>query len=167
MNLKSGQAIVELAVALVVLLVLVAGGIQICSMGHSQSQLMMTARRLAGQKAMSDESSFSSPQFIAACTPGPDGITFSRDDGTTPGDATLLQVGIVDYAHPDELNTQRSDNPVSGLANSSFPQEIFGLVDGEATEDVALMPVVRNLLYSRDSIELQGKAWMTWTKGIY
>lgn len=157
----------ELVVALVVILVLVAGTIQICSMGVSHSRLMMAARREAGQKAMMEVSSFSGPQFIAACTPGNDGITFSRDDGTMLGDATLLQVGIVDYAHPVELNQRRLDNPISAIANSTFPQELFGLVDGETTTNVMLLPIVRELIYNSDSVNLQGKAWMTWTKGIY
>jgi hypothetical protein len=164
---RAGQAIVELVVALVVILVLVAGTIQICSMGVSHSQLMMTARREAGQKAMQEASSFSGPKFIAACTTGNDGIPFSRDDSTTAGDSALLQIGIASYAHPDELNLRRLDNPVSVLAKSPFPQDLFGLVEGEATASVELMPVVRELLYQSDSVELQGKAWMTWTKGIY
>jgi len=167
MKPKSGQAIVELVVALVVILILFAGSIQICTLGVSHSRLMMMARREAGQKAMSEQSSFAGPLFIAACTPGNDGIAFSRDDGTVPGDPALLQVGIVDYAHPEELNQLRTNNPVSAMANSSFPQDLFGLVEGSATKNVPLIPIVRELLYNKDSIDLQGKAWMTWTKGIY
>ncbi len=164
---QSGQAIVELVVALVVILVLVAGTIQICSMGVSHSGLMMMARKEAGQKAMLDASSFSGPQYIAACTPGNDGIDFSRDDGATPGDAALLQLGIVDKAHPSELDQRCSGNSISALANNAFPQDSFGLVDGEATTNIILYPIVRKLLYNSDSINLKGKAWMTWTKGIY
>ena len=167
MKSKSGQAIVELVVALVVILVLLAGTIQICSMGVSHSQLMMAARREAGQKAMLDVSSFSGPQFISACTPGNDGIAFSRDDGTTLGDPALLQMGIVNYANPDELHKRRPDNLVSAIANSAFPQELFGLVEGKTTKSVPLIPIVRDLLYNKDTLDLQGKAWMTWTKGIY
>lgn len=167
MHQKSGQAVIELVAALVVILVLVAGTIQICSMGVSHSKLMTSARQEAGRKALQDASSFSGPQFIAACTPGADDIAFSRDDDVTPGNVALLNMGIVDYAHPDELNQRRVDNPVSVLANSSFPQELFGLVEGEAKVSVPLMPIVRELLYGSDSVELQGKAWMTWTKGIY
>ncbi|MEI7881230.1 MAG: TadE family protein [bacterium] len=167
MNTRSGQAIVELVVALVVIMVLVAGIIQICSMGVSHSKLMTSARWEAGQKAMLDASSFAAPKYIAECTAGNDGIAYSRDDDTTPGDVNIFQGGIVRYAKPDELNLRREDNPVSSLANSSFPQEMFGLVDGEARTSVPLIPVVRQLLYQSDSVELQGKAWMTWTKGIY
>lgn len=167
MNLKSGQALMELVAALVVILVLVAGTIQICSMGVSHSRLMMKARQEAGQKAMQEASPFSGPEFIAACTPGADNIAFSKDDGVVPGNVALLNMGIVNYAQPDELNRHCENNAVTVLANSSYPQELFGLVDGEASASVPLMPIIRHLLYQSDSVELQGKAWMTWTKGIY
>lgn len=164
---RSGQAIVELMVALVVMLVLVAGILQIGSMGVSQSKLMSEARREAGQKALLDVASFSAPEFIGACTPGPDGIAFSRDDDTTPGDTALLQLGIARYAHPDDLNLRRPDNTVSTIARSAFPQEVMGLVDGEATTNFPLFPVMRRLIYDRESVALAGKVWMTWTKGLY
>lgn len=167
METRSGQALVELVVALVVILVLVAGLIQICSMGVSHSQLMTAARREAGSKAMSETSSFAGPQYIANCTLGPDGIAFSRDDGVIFGNAAGMQLGIVDYANPDELNLRREDNPVSVIANSAFPQELFGLVDGEASTKITLIPVVRSLIYQNETVDLKGKAWMTWTKGIY
>ncbi len=164
---RSGQAIVELVVALVVILVLVAGLIQICSMGVSHSRLMTAARREAGRKAMQEASPFAGPKFIAACTLGADGIAFSRDDGVMLGDASSFQIGIVNDAEPEALNLRRSGNPISAIANNAFPQEMFGLVDGEDTKTVELIPIARKLLYQKDSVELKGKAWMTWTKGIY
>lgn len=164
---RSGQAIVELVVALVVILVLMAGLIQIGSMGVSHSRLMGEARREAGRKALLDESSFSSPRFIGAITPGGDGIPFSRDDDATPGNLVLLTAGIVDHARPDELDRRRPDNAISLMASSAFPEALMGLVDGEATTNVALLPIVRQLIYGKEPVMLQGKAWMTWTKGVY
>lgn len=164
---RSGQAIVELVVALVVILVLTAGLLQIGSMGVSHSRLMGEARREAGRKALLEASSFANPQFIGSCTPGVDGSPYSRDDDTTPGDLVWLMAGIVDYARPAELDQRRQDNVVSVMAESAFPQELLGLVNGEASEDVLLMPIVRRLLYDSETVSLQGKAWMTWTKGIY
>lgn len=164
---RSGQAIIEVVVALVVILVLTAGLLQIGSMGISHSRLMGEARREAGQKALLDASSFASPRFIGACTVGSDGIPYSRDDGTTLGDVAWLGVGLVDYSHPDELDQRRPDNVISIMSDSAFPEELLGLVDGETTTNVVLLPIVRQLIYRRESLTLQGKAWMTWTKGIY
>ena len=53
------------------------------------------------------------------------------------------------------------------MQRSSFPHLQFGLVEGDARISTPLMPVVRTLLYRADEVEVEGKAWLTWTKGIY
>lgn len=158
---------VEFVVALVSILVLVAGIIQIAVLGFKQSKLMSEARREAGQKAMLEASSFAGPQFISACTVGSDEIAYSLDDGKTAGDGSILTVGVASHANPTALNDLRRDNPVSALAGSAFPQFLFGLVESEKTERVDLIPIIRELVYGKDSIELKGTVWMTWTKGLY
>jgi len=163
----SGQALVEFVVALVVILVLVAGTLQISLMGVRHSRLMAEARREAGQKAMQDLAPFSGPTFIGACTVGPDGIAYTRDDGVTAGNSGAFVAGVVGYAQPTELDTIRPGSPVSAIANTAFPQLMFGLVEGEKTETMPLIPVVRELIYRQDAVELKGSAWMTWTKGLY
>lgn len=162
-----GQALVEFVVALVVIMVLVAGTLQISLMGVRHSRLMAEARREAGQKAMQDVSSFSGPQYIGECTVGPDGIAYTRDDDATAGDSGAFVVGVVGYAQPTELDTIRPGSPVSAIADTAFPQLMFGLVQGEKTENLPLIPVVRELIYRKDAVELKGSAWMTWTKGLY
>ena len=165
--MKKGQAMVEFVVALVVILVLVASIIQIGTMGVRHSRLMEEARREAGRKAMQAASSFAGPQFIGACTVGPDGIAFSRDDDVIEGDIGSFSAGIVSYAHISDLDAIRPGSPVSVLAGSPFPQYMFGLVDSERQETINLIPIVRELIYRQDSIVLKGKAWMTWTSGLY
>lgn len=164
---SSGQALVEFVVALVVVMVLLAGIIQISWLGVRHSRAMGEARRLAGQKSMLDVSSFSSPRYIESCTTGPDGVAFSRDDDIVAGDVSGLTEVIAETAHPDDLEGVIPDNSVSVLSRSDMPQALFGLVDGEKKDRVALIPVVRELIYRADEVEVRGSAWMTWTKGIY
>lgn len=166
-NARDGQAIVELVVSLIVILILVAGTIQISWLGVRHSKLMNEARQEAGQKAMSDASSFAGPKFISDCTVGQDDIAFSRDDDANNGDVGDFTIGVVNYAHPSDLDRVKRDNPVSAVAKSAFPQYMFGLVQGEKKDTVDLIPVVRELIYRKDSVELKGSAWMTWTKGLY
>jgi hypothetical protein len=164
---SSGQAIVELVVALVVILVLFASIIQVSLLGVHQSWTMGEARKLAGVKAMSAASSFESPRFIEACTVGRDGVAFTRDDDVTVEAPSVFTTGLAGYAHPTELNKIRPDNPVSVLAGSDMPQAMFGLVQGEKTDTVKLMPIISQLIYGADAVEVRGSAWLTWTKGIY
>lgn len=157
----------EFTVALVCLIVLAAGIIQISAMGVKHSGLMEKAREEAGRKAMQEASPFGGAEFIQACTVGDDGIAYSKDDGKESGDVSLLSAGIIGYSHPTDLNRIRPDNAVSITAASAFPQLMFGLTEGEAEDHVDVIPIVRQLLYRRDTVDLKGKAWMTWTKGLY
>jgi hypothetical protein len=157
----------ELIVALVVLLVLVAGIIQISLLGLLQTRTMTEARREAGAKAMLDVSSFSGPEYIADREVGADQTSYSRDDGFDGGDVATFQAGIVGYSQPAALDLQRPGNAFSELSRSAFPHLQFGLVEGEAHASTTLLPIVRTLLYRADTVEVEGKAWLTWTKGIY
>jgi len=164
---RDGQAVVELVVALVVILVLLAGIIQVGWLGVHQSRAMMEARRQAGVKAMMPVSSFAAPRFIRSCTVGADGIAYSRDDDFVPDNPAVVSDGIVSYAHPTQLDGIRPDNPVSAISKSVLPEAMFGLVQGEQKDRIALVPVIRDLIYRADEIEVRGSAWMTWMKGIY
>ncbi|MEI8350981.1 MAG: hypothetical protein WCG36_01585 [bacterium] len=164
---RDGQAVVELIVALVVILVLLAGIIQVGWLGVHQSRAMMEARRKAGVKAMMPVSSFAAPRFIRSCTVGADGIAYSRDDDLVPDDPAVVTDGIVAYAHPSQLDGIMPDNPVSALSKSVLPATLFGLVQGEQKDRIALVPVIRDLVYQADEIEVRGSAWMTWMEGVY
>ena len=164
---KSGQAITELVVALVVLLVLVAGLIQISGLGLLQTGTMIEARREAGVQAMQDASPFSGPDYIANHTVGPDGSDYSRDDGVVMDAVRPFQDGIVWHSDPAALDQQVKGNLFTAMWEGSFPYLFFGLVEGKKTDSMDLLPIVRNLLYRADTVDVEGKAWLTWTKGIY
>jgi len=168
-NLKGreGQAMAELIIALVVFMVLVAGIIQIGTIGVRHTKVMNEARRKAAVDAMGGLSPFSGPEFMADRTEGQDRVRYSRDDGYIEGDVANFQRGIVEYADPDDLERQRPGNIVSAVAQSTFPHLLFGMVEGRADDSVELWPVVRHLLYDADSVEIEGRAWLIWTKGIY
>lgn len=164
---KAGQAMAELIIALVVVMVLAAGIIQLGTLGIRHTQVMGEARRIAAVQAMSDLSPFAGPNYIADRTPGADVTRYSRDDGYTAGDINAFQSKILAYAHPADLNGRVGNNVVSVTANSPFPHFMFGMAEGQATETVPLWPVVRRLLYNAASVDVAGDAWLIWTKGIY
>lgn len=164
---RKGQAIVEFVVAMVVIMVLFAGILQYCRLGLLQSRAMTEARRLAGVKAMQDLSPFDSPQYIHNCTTGLDGVAYSRDDGVSLDTPALLESGIVSFAHPDGLDQVIPDNPVSALAKAQMPEALLGLVHGEKESSMPVLPLVKELIYHADAVDVRGSAWLVWTKGIY
>ena len=164
---RAGQAIVELVVGLVAVIVLVAGIVQISTLGLMHSRVMTEARRLAGVQAMQDLPPFSGPDYIAARTVGRDLTTYSRDDDSTPAFVGNFQVGLLRYSDPNRVAQEVPDNEFTLMSQSQFPHLLFGLVEGRKSDSAELLPVMRNLVYRADRVEVEGRAWLTWTKGIY
>lgn len=163
----SGQAIVEWIVALVAILVLVSALLQIGRLGILHSATLHDAREHAGGLSLLPTPSFSGPDYIAHWSTGPDESPYSRDDTPIAGWSAGFEAGVVQPAHPDVLAIHRPGNPISALAGNPFPQMNFGLIQAQRTATNATLPVVRNLIYDAASIEVQGEAWATWTRGIY
>jgi len=164
---RAGQAMVEFVVALVAILVLFAALVQFSRMGSAHTRTMMAARREAGLLALASAPSLSGPDYILDRTRGADGAKFSRDDGHIDAMAGVFSAQLVGYADPGDLNVRRPGNAISVLYNNPFPQLQFGLVRGFDTETITLLPVIRNLVYRSNTIDVEGEAWMTWTHDMY
>ena len=164
---QRGQALTELVVALVAIMVITAGLLQLSLLGVMHTGAMSEARRRAGAAAMQDAGSLSGPEYIAARTEGSDGMAYTRDDGRTLASVDDLQRRLVAYSHPDSLGQQVNSNSFTVMSQNQFPYLGFGLVEGKKDDRMALVPVIRSLVYRADEVEVEGKAWLTWTKGIY
>lgn len=165
--MRNGQAMVEFVVALVAIIVLVAGLLQFGRLSAAHTATMSEARREAGAYAIIPAQIFSSPDYILDRTVGPDGYAYSKDDSHTDALPGNLYNQLIGYADPDMLSARLPGNAVSSLYGQPFPQLEFGLTYGSDTEDVPLLPVIRNLVYNATSIEVKSEVWMVWTHGIY
>jgi hypothetical protein len=189
---RSGQAVVEFVVGLVVLLTILAGLLELTSVTKKHTDLMVEARRDAGNHALWDMApaypAGDAPEYIKDWRVGPagddpdgDGIPgdekrYTPDDVFDRATAADFSTRIVeraaanagDWGVLDEIPRQR----VSGLRGSSEPSTLFGLVRGEAREDIDLLApeysLIRKLLFrpADDKIHLSSEVWMTWTKGL-
>ncbi len=164
---RAGQAIVELIVGLVALLVLVGGVITLGRLSRAQTVAIQEARRTAGVAALADAAPFSGPAYIESRTAGGDATPYSRDDGTTAGNVADFQDRVVSYGQPQALGETLPDNEVSTLFDAAFPQVMFGFTHGEHDVTVSNIPIVRHTMYDAETIRVHGEAWLTWTKGIY
>jgi hypothetical protein len=188
----SGQAMIEFAVGLIVLLALLAGLLELTSLTKRHTDLMVEARKDAGNHALGDVApaypAGNAPEYIRDWCIGPansdpdgDGIPgdekrYTADDVFDRAVAADFSSRIVertganagDWAILDQIPNQT----VSRLRGSSEPSTLFGLVRGEAREDVDLLPdypLTRKLLFhpADDQVHLSSEVWMTWTKGLY
>ena len=171
---RSGQAMVELLVGLVVLVVLFAGLLQVASLSKTHNETMVVARRKAGALAMLEPSGgiFTlSPDYIRDWHEGSDQKRHTKDDVFTDADPVLFENTIVEKAAGTPYEWQILDGaPTNGvvfLHGNINPESTFGLLKGHDSQNVLLLPGVRSLLYKADSIDVECDVWMTWTKGIY
>lgn len=168
LNPRSGQALVEIIVALVGLLVVFTAVLTLARLGFARTNVMLHAREQAGQYAMAATpvSESPGPQFIQDWQEGPDDRRHSSDDQAQAADPTLAARILVDPAKPVDLETRLPDNEISALAGASLLQG-FNLVHARATtNNIQLMPAVRHLYYNTDSISIDGDVFMVWTSGI-
>lgn len=165
----AGQAMVELAVGLVAIIVLLGALIQIGRLTQARSLAMADARAEAGALGMSPTTPAwpLDNEYIYNWQAGRDGRAYTRDDVTIPATSAVDAVqaaveasGMADVPAPPA-------NPFGGMAAGVNPAEDFALVFGTESESVDVLAAIRRLVYNQDTITVSGSAWMVWTEGIY
>jgi hypothetical protein len=168
---ENGQAMVELVIAMVAILAVCAGLLQVSTLTKAQTDALFEARKKASEHVFSDAMPMGSPEYIRYWKEGPDGKAMTADDLTTAANGSQFAATIVEksVATADDwpIIEKAPDDVFLQLHGNAMPITKFGLVGGEATRSVDLIPAVQHLLYRADSIDLESKVWMTWTRGIY
>jgi hypothetical protein len=171
---RSGQAMIEVIVGLVAMVVLIAGLIQIVKLTRAQTEAMIDAREMVGALAFDDDPLSAFPGYIEDVEVGPDGRTYTGDDTTSDANAGEFDTRIVRrLVSPD--NEANEWDTLDALPSSAFtslheslaPSTEFGLLRGQASTTIPTDPAIRQLLYNADEIEVECEVWMTWTRGIY
>lgn len=174
---KYGQALVEVMICIVVVMVLVSAILQIALMSKAHTDVMVEARSEAGNLAMTDLSQgmnlLADPEYIRDWFEGPDTRRLSRDDEHDAGDPGSFQSTIVNASVHDPSGWDIIDaapyNRLSMLHADPLTVNSLGLVKGSASSTLSLemLPAFRHLVYRSGSVELEATAWMTLCKGVY
>jgi len=167
----SGQAMIEVMVGLVALIVLISGLLQVASLTRARTDAMATARDEAGGLAMLDSPVSDFPDYIYEIGVGDDERSYSYDDEVSHANAGLFESEIMDHTVSEsgewDVLEEVPNTTFYDLHGNLTPAAAFGLVKGDASETVTLLPAVRSLLYRADEIDVECDVWMTWTRGIY
>ena len=162
---------IEFIVALVAVVALAAGLLQIASLGRAHTEAMVDARREAAARALSPMSYLSDASYIEDWNEGPDGSRYTTDDEMAEDEGLSFQNIVVDRASPDDegwtVYNGVPQNPFSSLRGAGNPSSVFGLTMGEADETVSLLPAVQHLLYGADSLNVRCEVWLTRMEDIY
>lgn len=168
---RSGQAMIEFVVGLIAVMVLFAGLIQIASLTKVDTDVMVSARREAAERAMSDPTMLSTADFIDDVLEGDDDARYSADDDHTTTSPDDFLAYIVDPSASSEAEwdiiDDVPDNNFTLIRSSAAPAYELGMVHGDASDTVPLISAVQKLIYDDDAIDIESTVWMPWLRGIY
>jgi hypothetical protein len=168
---RSGQAMVELCIALVSILAVCAGLLQLTSMTRQQSEALAAARAESAERVFLDAPLPDSPDYIRFWQTGPDGKPLTADDRFTSANGSLFSAVVVEKAVEDPADWSfigKSPNiSFFGLHGNAEPVRSFGLIGSKASRTIDLLPAVQHLIYADRSITTEANVWLTWTRGIY
>lgn len=166
---SSGQALLELVIALVAVMVLVAALLQIGQITGAHWLGLQEARSRADALALSDIylQAPPNPDFLRDWSPGPDGTAHSRDDQPLQGSDQSFVSEIVQPVRPADLSRYLGGNRFSSLDTPGLVIREFDLLRGDATpRTVPLLPATRRLLYDAESLSIGADCWMIWSRHI-
>jgi hypothetical protein len=166
---RRGQALVELAAAMIVIVAILAAMLTLARLGREQLDALHEARAEAAGAALAPTYAMRlpAPRYLCDWDEGPDGARHSRDDAAQAGDPYAVVRHIAAHAHPEELDFRLPDNPLTALATREPMIFEYRLVSGRARpRTVELLPVARHLLYDAESVTIEAEAWLTWMPGL-
>jgi hypothetical protein len=171
---RSGQAAIEFAVGLLLMLIVVTGIIHVSRMARTSLFLHSVLRGEAGKDAMTSLAS-STPDYISDWKEGPDGIRYTADDqpvrnsAMLPATLDLLTQNSV--ANPTDWDYVASGTrlPVSmcSLQASPIMATTIGFVHAEETLHVPVDSVIRQLIYDKDEVSIKEEVWVPLMGGLY
>ncbi len=159
---RHGQAIIELVVGLVVMLIVFAGLLQIGGLNRLHTRTMIEARSDAANR-MFFGAATPDAHYILDCTPGPDGRRYTRDDAFDTAAVGNFQGHVLAYAKLIPLEGVRPHNSINNLDTDPTALD---LVHGQQTYATNLYPIMRDLVYGTNSIDVHSDVFMTRIEGL-
>ena len=133
-NGRAGQALIEMTIALVAMIVVVAGLIQISRLGRVRIDTLNEARAAAAGMMMSDQYLSVPPNshYLADWTRGNDNSPYSADDEMIGASSESVKFQILAKARPSQLSIEVPGNAISAAMNRDPMADEFRFVHAEA-----------------------------------
>jgi len=172
---RCGQAAIELAVGLLLLMLLLAGLVHVNRMARTFLFLHAVLRGDAGERAMADGALSVTPAAISDWQEGADATRYTADDRPIINGASQSAIlsSFVGYSakSPGDWSYVAPDTrlPTSMIRLSDSPgmAAALGFVHAEETLHVPVDPVIRQLVYDKDEVAIKEEVWMPLMGGLY
>ena len=168
---RNGQAFVELILGIIVIVMILAGGIQYLAVANAHRGLTTTVRGEAGARALSDLPELSTPSYIRTWDAGRDGIRHTDDDTpetTLPWTLyTIADHSVRDVADWDRLDPLARASPMLRMHESLLPTAELDLISVERSDTVVVDPAVRTFIYDVPIVTVEHTVWLPLLGGLY
>ena len=172
MGSESGQAMIELMLGVIMILILVAGGVQLADIMRHHSAIDARIRGDAGVIAMSPLLFLDTPDYILTWDGGRDRQRFTADDRRVPGDPAAIK-NIAD--HTARQGSQdwgvflglHQPSSIEALHQTPVPMMALGFVGVRCTVQVPVSDIVQELVYASPEVKEQEDCWMPVMRGLY
>ncbi len=161
----SGQAMIEFVVAILLVVIIMAGLLQFVELAGTKGVLLGQIRREAGEKAVSPRVALGVvPDYIRDWEPGSDEIRHTADDTFERGVAgDTLQAAVVNRSVADPADWSHLANArntaIPDLHSSGQPMNALGFVHASLEEEVTLLPAMRDWIIGKESITVGAELW--------
>lgn len=166
----TGSALIEFAIGMIPMMVLVMGLLQIITLARARMDTLREARSQAGMLSTLGVDSRTTTDFIQDWDTGADEHHMTADDRSSFADSSRFIRSVVDRSVVDssdwDIIGEVPASPLYTLHHSGVAASSLNLVQGSDERSVDVLPAVRLLFDSQDSIDVQSSARMSWTKGL-
>ena len=176
-HFRSGQAMVELMIGMILILILLAGIGQFLQVAYVHTDMDAAVRGEAGRLAMSQNPAERTPRNIQTWLPGPDNQPLTADDVVKGGSpVTIVTIANDSVLKPSdwaELNTELQQQPKLPLPSLDVLQQqggaltAMGFVDSSQSATVPVFDLARELFYDSQDITVKEDVWMPVMSGLY
>ena len=174
-KVKSGQASIELAVAIVLLLIIVTGILHVNRMARTSLFLHSVLRGEAGTDAMEDGAFADGAEYIADWEEGADGLRYTSDDRPvlSSGNLSSTFLSLTDHSvnSPDDWQHVSDDTQLPSsmirLHNTPMMSTAIEMTHEKERLYVPVESVIRQLVYDKEEVPIEEEVWMPLMGGMY
>ncbi len=161
---RAGQAMVEFVIAILAVVIIVAGFFQLMEIVGERGNILRSIRGETGKKALSPGLLLDRPDYIREWKEGDDEFRHTADDESVNGSISVtLGAGVVEHSVSDSGDWSYLDNAVnSDLASlrGGLSATALGLVHEKESEKIYLMPAMRNWIIGKEYVLVGSELWM-------
>ncbi len=161
---RAGQAMVEFVIAILAVVIIVAGFFQLMEIVGERGNILRSIRGEAGKKALSPGRLTERPDYIREWKEGDDEFRHTADDESVRGSISVtLGGGVVEHS----VSGSGGWTYLDGVVNSDFASlrgglsaTALGLVHEKKTEKIYLMPAMRDWIVGKEYVLVGSELWM-------